>query len=473
MWWWSGRWMSSLSVVCALVLGVPARQALATGLPDCHARGQVGYVEPQAATAQAVLVFVHGLHGDADATWRHAPMVGASRYWPCLVRRDTEAFRSANVYVAGYTSRPLGSNPGIAESARQIVQELRARMVFHHAQVVLVAHSMGGLVAASMLTQAGLLTAQERDRVRLVMFYASPAIAGEAAAVCAKFLANRQCEEMAEPGGMDALWAAWDQLRPRPAAWCMAEDRDMFFPGMPPWLRIVPAASAHRPCRVPETQTLAEDLNHADLVKPAEPSRKPHWVLASAYAACVRPQLMPSGPAPTAPARSAQALSLGRQWFDQLVAALEQSGAQPEEVLRRQLLAAPASHRHLIAASPADAELRLSEYLRANRSDFALQLRSHPVLLNAQIQWVRTVADAQARLTDQAVVQLLHRAQESTGLLADDVLVALRRPNGDQPGPLYLLVLRAADAQAATPAPSALWIWGLFSTPVLPDGCGA
>jgi hypothetical protein len=49
------------------------------------------------------------------------------------------------------------------------------------------------------------------------------------------------------------------------------------------------------------------------------------------------------------------------------------------------------------------------------------------------------------------------------------MLLALSRPDGSQPGPLYLLVLRL------TPAPQqpagGPWIWGVFSIPTLPDGC--
>jgi hypothetical protein len=57
-----------------------------------------------------VVVFVHGIFGDSDSTWRYSPRV----YWPRLLLTD-EAFQDSDIYVASYSSPYFGNTMNVDE----------------------------------------------------------------------------------------------------------------------------------------------------------------------------------------------------------------------------------------------------------------------------------------------------------------------------------------------------------------------
>src|ERR1041384_7667098 len=67
-----------------------------------------------------VIVFVHGVLGDAKATWNNDD---SHAYWPSLVR-DDPAFSSANVWVFGYSSPKIKNAQSIEELAQKLGDEL-------------------------------------------------------------------------------------------------------------------------------------------------------------------------------------------------------------------------------------------------------------------------------------------------------------------------------------------------------------
>lgn len=96
---------------------------------------------------ERVIVFVHGIFGDADSTWRYSPSV----YWPKLLLADA-AFRDSDVYVACYSSPYVGNTMNVDE----VVSSLNSRLIYDevfskHREVVFVCHSLGGLIVQRLL----------------------------------------------------------------------------------------------------------------------------------------------------------------------------------------------------------------------------------------------------------------------------------------------------------------------------------
>ena len=87
-----------------------------------------------------MIVFVHGIFGDADTTWRFSP----NTYWPRLLLTD-ETFRQSDVYVANYSSPYFGNTMNLDEVVTNLNNRLTSDEVFSkHREVVFVCHSLGG-----------------------------------------------------------------------------------------------------------------------------------------------------------------------------------------------------------------------------------------------------------------------------------------------------------------------------------------
>jgi pimeloyl-ACP methyl ester carboxylesterase len=97
-----------------------------------------GWKRQDQANHRAV-VFVHGFIGTPEATWK-AP--NASKSFPELLL-DDEAVGDFDIYRFKYKSNPF-SGPGIKNIARQLETEIVYSLAGY--QLLLLAHSMGGLV---------------------------------------------------------------------------------------------------------------------------------------------------------------------------------------------------------------------------------------------------------------------------------------------------------------------------------------
>jgi pimeloyl-ACP methyl ester carboxylesterase len=90
-------------------------------------------------------VFIHGIWGTGKDTWLHS----SGNYWPSLVLKD-DALPGFDVYVFEYPSPARGSAispPDIATVMKQYMGD-----VFDsHKQIIVVAHSMGGLLLRGFL----------------------------------------------------------------------------------------------------------------------------------------------------------------------------------------------------------------------------------------------------------------------------------------------------------------------------------
>src|SRR5713226_9114439 len=99
-----------------------------------------------------VFVFVHGVQSSAKECW-YQPKTGA--FWPHLVRDDPN-FASASVFLAGYYTEVDAGEYGMRDCARELLEGLSRGTAGHpavldHERLVLVCHSLGGIVARYML----------------------------------------------------------------------------------------------------------------------------------------------------------------------------------------------------------------------------------------------------------------------------------------------------------------------------------
>jgi pimeloyl-ACP methyl ester carboxylesterase len=126
-----------------------------------------------------VVVFVHGIFGDADSTWRYSPSV----YWPRLLLAD-ETFRGSDVYVVNYSSPYFGNTMNVDEVVTNLNNRLVSDQVFSmHREVVFVCHSLGGLIAQRLL----LTFRQYAAQVPFIYFFSTPETGAQVANLASVF----------------------------------------------------------------------------------------------------------------------------------------------------------------------------------------------------------------------------------------------------------------------------------------------
>lgn len=111
-----------------------------------------------------VIVFVHGLHGDRES-WR----ASNGAYWPQMVATDPH-FRMSDVVVAEYPTPSMRGRLSSAQLAQYLWQSLKQQHVWDHREVVIIAHSLGGILTEEML----LNHPADAARVRFVVSYSTP-----------------------------------------------------------------------------------------------------------------------------------------------------------------------------------------------------------------------------------------------------------------------------------------------------------
>jgi hypothetical protein len=113
-----------------------------------------------------VIVFVHGIFGDADRTWTSS----GGAYWPKLLLEDS-AFDDSDVYVANYESPVSGNTLSVDEIVSSLDNRFADAGVFEkHREVVFVCHSLGGIIVQQLLLTVRAHAAQ----VPFIYFFAVP-----------------------------------------------------------------------------------------------------------------------------------------------------------------------------------------------------------------------------------------------------------------------------------------------------------
>ena len=249
---------------------------------DAPARVRPGFLTH--AGKPNVVVFVHGVTGDAAATWRN-PATGAS--WPEMITRDPE-LADFDVYLAGFDSPLLGRSSTIEEIAQRLLVQITDDGVFdRYAQVHFITHSMGGLITKRMLVELNRPQPREQDRlrrVRAVLFVSTPAQGAEVAKIGAWLSQNPQFANM-EPATFNAFLQSLENqwqalLRDR-------DERDVPFPRVfcayetkPLAAGVVVVSRVYAATRCDDTP-IAFDADHSAIVKPADERTQPYpWARA-------------------------------------------------------------------------------------------------------------------------------------------------------------------------------------------------
>jgi pimeloyl-ACP methyl ester carboxylesterase len=84
-----------------------------------------------------LVIFIHGIGGSATGTWGK---------FPNLVLGDTELANKFDVDMFEYKTGFLSAVPPLTEVARELASYIEIKQK-NHKEVVLIAHSQGGLIA--------------------------------------------------------------------------------------------------------------------------------------------------------------------------------------------------------------------------------------------------------------------------------------------------------------------------------------
>ena len=155
-------WLIATVSRIALPASVPA-QSSAVVAPTSH------YERPlngNGLLGERVIVFVHGIFGDANNTWTSSQR----SYWPRMLTVDP-AFRDYDVYVVNFESPKWGNTFTVDEVVTSLQNQLSNDQVFEkHQEVILVCHSLGGIIAQEFL----LTFRQYASKVSIMYFFAVP-----------------------------------------------------------------------------------------------------------------------------------------------------------------------------------------------------------------------------------------------------------------------------------------------------------
>lgn len=143
----------------------------------------------QASSQDALhVIFVHGLGGEARTTWM-SNSADPSTLWPVWIGEDV----GCNVWVAGYDASPTAWESGalhLVDLGETLFTALQVEQGLQGQSLVLVGHSLGGLVIKSGMTQAEHLAAPQRlqllERITGVVFIGTPHQGADLATIAEK-----------------------------------------------------------------------------------------------------------------------------------------------------------------------------------------------------------------------------------------------------------------------------------------------
>jgi pimeloyl-ACP methyl ester carboxylesterase len=180
------RWTAiALIVLIGLAIGL-LRHFFFGGGGGRHQRAALPHYERN-QRKERVIVFVHGLFGDATSTWT----CPAGAYWPSMILKD-HAFDDSDIYIASYDTPYVGNRMTIDDVVANLDNRLESDRIFEHQDVVFVVHSLGGLIV-----QRFLLTHREyAKQVKLIYFFSTPETGAQVAKVGSVFSQDPLLREM-------------------------------------------------------------------------------------------------------------------------------------------------------------------------------------------------------------------------------------------------------------------------------------
>jgi len=140
-----------------------------------------------------VIIFVHGVFGDANGTWRNND---TNAYWPELVAKDND-FVSDNVYVVSYPTPLIGHASNIEETAQRVFQQLDDQGLLKYERIYFITHSMGGLIVKRLLDNLDIPSRiADLRRIRAVLLISTPSQGAPIAALATWLSMNPQFKDM-------------------------------------------------------------------------------------------------------------------------------------------------------------------------------------------------------------------------------------------------------------------------------------
>ncbi|TKB95671.1 MAG: tetratricopeptide repeat protein [Nitrospira sp.] len=155
-----------------------------------HDRPSCFYVEALEQKNTKLIIFVRGVFGSAATTWGNPRR---EAFWPAMVAKDPQ-FAGYDIYLINYHTPYLGEAPDVHETAGNELEQLLSRKILDkYDEIYFIAHSMGGLVTKSLLTQLnrGQDVALLR-RVKGVAYLSTPAQGADGAGLAAWLALNPQ-----------------------------------------------------------------------------------------------------------------------------------------------------------------------------------------------------------------------------------------------------------------------------------------
>jgi pimeloyl-ACP methyl ester carboxylesterase len=169
---------------------------------------------PANATGKPRIVFIHGLDGDVRSTWMSNPKVAAT-LWPKWLGEDTQC----PVWLLGYgaaTSRWKGDAMALPRQATAVLECLASEPVLVAGPLVLVGHSLGGLVIKTALKQ-GMGRDVERHRhvvqsIKGIAFVGTPHFGSRLASIASSLRIVRANPQVSDLAMDDAYLEELNQL---------------------------------------------------------------------------------------------------------------------------------------------------------------------------------------------------------------------------------------------------------------------
>ena len=197
------------------------------------------------------IVFVHGFTGDGLRTW--ADLSGQIARHPALVPWDCWTLTYASRWLPDITGI-WAADADLSIIARHLRSHVNLGALARYRSLVLIAHSMGGLVVQKALTDDNALA----DRTSAVILFGTPS--GGLVKARSIFFWKRQLADMAKSGPfITGLRRAWQERFGREAPFtflAVAGERDQF----------VPPDSSIKP--FPDEQQAVVSGNHVSMLAP-------------------------------------------------------------------------------------------------------------------------------------------------------------------------------------------------------------
>ncbi|NUO74754.1 MAG: alpha/beta fold hydrolase [Lysobacter sp.] len=226
------------------------------------------------------VVFVHGIMSDSGTCWKHAQ---TGTYWPRLV---ADELTGAGVYVFSYYSRFCGGRFSVMDAANSLWDALIEEGILQSRVIILVCHSMGGIVARRLLVQHQRALAEKRAVVGLFLV-ASPS-AGSSWANFLYPLINffRHSQAQILKAGEDNQWLTtlgtdFRDLLAEPTPMIrgqeLVEERPVYLLRYLPWIK--PVVAQDEGVRYfPNARRIAQS-DHFSIAKPANANAHQHELL--------------------------------------------------------------------------------------------------------------------------------------------------------------------------------------------------